>query len=103
LKVIAAADDPVLAGNEAAGSYRDIGELEGLDDGLRFVGPDVDVAAVEGGENPWLDGVEVNACENMSVAIRLIWVGDVPFTRSLLAKSCLCKSSLILAPIAART
>lgn len=32
LKVIRATDDPVLAGNKAAGSYRDIGEFEGFDD-----------------------------------------------------------------------
>ena len=51
LEVIAAADDPVLAGDEAAGADGDVGELEGFDDGLGFVGPDVDVAAVERGEN----------------------------------------------------
>ena len=44
LEVVAAADEPVLAGDEAAGSDGDVGELEGFDYGLRFVGPDVDVA-----------------------------------------------------------
>ena len=51
LEVITAADDPILTGDEAAGSDRDIGELESLDDGLGGVGPDVDVAGVEGGED----------------------------------------------------
>jgi hypothetical protein len=51
LEVIAAANNPVLARNEAACSYRNIGKFEGLDNRLRFVGPDVDVAAVEGGED----------------------------------------------------
>lgn len=51
LEVITTADDPVLTGDEAAGSDGDIGELEGLDDGLGGVGPDVDVAGVEGGED----------------------------------------------------
>ena len=51
LEVIAAAYNPVLARNEAACSDRNIGELEGLNDRLGFVGPDVDVAAVKGGED----------------------------------------------------
>lgn len=34
LEIIGAADDPILAGDEAASSYGDIGELEGLDDCL---------------------------------------------------------------------
>lgn len=51
LEVIAAAYNPVLARNEAASSYGDVGKFECLDDGLGFVGPDVDVAAVEGGED----------------------------------------------------
>ena len=51
LEVIAAADDPILAAHEAAGAHGDVGQLEGLDDGLAVVGPDVDVAGVEGGED----------------------------------------------------
>ena len=51
LEVVGAADDPVLAGDEAAGAHGHVGELEGLDDGLRLVGPDVDVARVEAGED----------------------------------------------------
>jgi hypothetical protein len=51
LEVIAAAYNPVLARNEATCSYGNIGELEGLDDRLGFVGPDVNVATVEGGED----------------------------------------------------
>ena len=35
--------------------------LEGLDEGLVLVVPDVDVAVVEGGEHPWLGRVEVAA------------------------------------------
>ncbi len=46
LEVIATAYYPVLSGDEAAGSYRDVGEFEGLDDGLAFVGPYVYMAAV---------------------------------------------------------
>ena len=51
LEVIAAADDPILAAHEAAGAHGDVGQLEGFDDGLAVVGPDVDVAGVEGGED----------------------------------------------------
>jgi hypothetical protein len=51
LEVIAATYDPVLARDETACSYRNVGEFEGLDDRLRFVGPDVYVAAVEGSED----------------------------------------------------
>lgn len=32
LEVVAAADDPVLAGDEAASAHGDVGQLEGLDD-----------------------------------------------------------------------
>ena len=34
LEVIGAADDPVLSRNEATSANRDIGELEGFDNGL---------------------------------------------------------------------
>ena len=51
LEVIATANNPVLARNEAACSYGNIGEFEGLNDRLGFVGPDVNVATVEGGED----------------------------------------------------
>lgn len=51
LEVVAAADEPVFARDEAARADGDVGQFEGLDDGLGFVGPDVDVAAVEGGED----------------------------------------------------
>lgn len=51
LEVIAAANNPVLARNEAACSYGNIGEFEGLNDRLGLVGPDVNVATVEGGED----------------------------------------------------
>ena len=51
LEVIAAAYNPVLARNEAACSYGNIGEFKGLNDRLGFVGPDVNVATVEGGED----------------------------------------------------
>lgn len=47
LEVVGAADNPVLARNKAAGADGHIGQFECLDDGLRFVRPDVDVAAVE--------------------------------------------------------
>lgn len=84
LEVIAAADDPVLAGDEATCSHGDVGEFEGLDDGLGFVGPDVDMAAVEGGEDlalpyqhlsafslstsayPWFCWVEVYALDPLA-------------------------------------
>jgi hypothetical protein len=44
LEVIGTADNPVFSGDESTGANRDIGELEGLDDLLGFMGPDVDVA-----------------------------------------------------------
>ena len=71
LEVIAATHDPILAGDEAAGADGDVGELEGLDDALRLVGPDVDVAAVEGGEDPGLGGVEVDAFDSFAAGEEL--------------------------------
>lgn len=66
LEVITSAHNPVLAGHEATSANGDIGELEGLDDALCFIGPDVDVAAVEGGEDPWLRGVEIDALDTLT-------------------------------------
>jgi hypothetical protein len=85
IQIIRPADDPVLPGNEATGTDRDIGELESLDNLLGLVRPDVDMATVEGGcsrgcqrvrltsrricgrtENPWLGRVEVNAFDSLS-------------------------------------
>lgn len=37
LEIIAAANDPVLPGNEATSANRDVGELESFDDGLRLI------------------------------------------------------------------
>lgn len=51
LEVIAAGYNPVLARNKATSSYGNVGEFECLDDRLCLVRPDVDVAAVEGGED----------------------------------------------------
>ncbi len=59
LEVVASADDPVFAGDEAAGADGDVGEFEGFDDLLNIVsgvggregqiylclvGPDIDMA-----------------------------------------------------------
>ena len=44
LEVVGAADDPVLSGDETAGSDRDVGQLKCLDDLLRLVAPDIDMA-----------------------------------------------------------
>lgn len=70
LEVIRAANNPVLARNESTGTNRDIGKLECFDDRLgdrgsaallrdklgvwtylRLVRPNVDMAAVESGQN----------------------------------------------------
>jgi hypothetical protein len=88
LKIVTAAHNPVLASDEAAGAYWDVRELEGLDDRLRFVRPDVYMAAVEGGENlsnvrdlsycldrfvthPWLCWVKVNAFHALAASEQL--------------------------------
>lgn len=34
LEIIGTANDPVLAGDESAGSHRDVGEFKGLDNSL---------------------------------------------------------------------
>lgn len=51
LKVVAAAYYPVLAGYESASANGDIGKLEGFDDRLGFVRPDIDMAAIKGGKD----------------------------------------------------
>ena len=88
MEVIATADYPVLPSNKPASTDRDIGELEGFDDGLRLVRPDVHMAAVEGCEDlfisvsvvslfrsfteedgsayPWLGRVEVDALDSFA-------------------------------------
>jgi hypothetical protein len=53
LKVIGASDDPVLASDEAAGADGYVGYLKGFDSGAGFVGPNVNMARVERGEDPW--------------------------------------------------
>lgn len=44
MKIIGAANDPILARDEAAGADRDVGEFEGLDDLLCLIRPDIDMA-----------------------------------------------------------
>nr|POF00933.1 phosphatidylglycerol/phosphatidylinositol transfer protein [Quercus suber] len=51
LEVIATAYNPVFPSDEATSANGHIGELEGLDDRLRLVRPDVDMAAVKRREN----------------------------------------------------
>jgi hypothetical protein len=72
-------NNPILSRDEATGADRDIGEFEGLDNRLRNVRPDVDVAClrqwtdriatlqairttVQCRENPWLGRVKVFGC-----------------------------------------
>ena len=52
LEIIGAADDPVLSGNEATGTNRDVGQLKSLDDLLGLIAPDVDMAC-SGGSCQW--------------------------------------------------
>ena len=65
LEVIGTCYYPILPRDEATGAYGYIGELEGLDDGLRYVRPDVDVAAIQGREDPWLGWMKVNAFDTL--------------------------------------
>ena len=71
LEVIGAADNPVLARNETSSSNRDIGELECLDDCLRLEGPNVCVAAVKSGEDPWLCRMKVDALNSLGTSKQL--------------------------------
>ena len=71
LKVIAATHDPILPGNEAAGSDGNIGELEGLDDLLGVEGPDIDMSGVESGKNPVLGRVEIYALDSLAASEEL--------------------------------
>lgn len=59
--VVGSRHDPVLTGDELGGPDGEVAHLEGLDQGLVFVVPDVDVSVVEGGHHPGLRGVEVAA------------------------------------------
>ena len=51
MEIITATYNPVLSFDESTGSYRDIGELECLDDRLSLVRPDMCVSIVKGGED----------------------------------------------------
>ncbi len=76
LEVVRAANDPVLARNEAASADGHFAELEALDDLLRLVGPDVSRAAIETREDPWLLRVKVDglgalaACEQLPLDVQ---------------------------------
>lgn len=98
-QIITPADDPVLARDEAARPHRNIRQLERLDSGLCLVAPYVNVAAVEGGEDPWLSPSGLSAfllcplrrppCssvypDKLSVRTSVGWK-SMPFTRSLRA------------------
>ncbi len=57
LEIVRPSDNPVLPRDEATSSNRDIGQFKGLDGGSCFVGPDVNVAAVKRGKDPWFFGL----------------------------------------------
>lgn len=94
LEVIGTAHNPVLSCDEATGANRDIGELEGLDDLLRLVRPNVDVSckatesavysghrqqalgndgrtAVQSREDPWFVWMEIDAFYPLTAGIQL--------------------------------
>lgn len=71
LEVIAAAHDPVLPGDKTAGSDRDVGKLEGLDDLLGIVRPDVDVPRVEGRQDPVFGRVKVDTLHPLAASEEL--------------------------------
>lgn len=47
MKVVGTDYEPILSGDKATGAHGDISNLEGLDESLGFVGPDVDMTLIE--------------------------------------------------------
>lgn len=63
VEVVAAADEPVLAGDEGDGAHGDLGDLERLYERFRLVVPDDDAARVQAGNDPWVGRVEVDGLD----------------------------------------
>jgi hypothetical protein len=63
VKVVAAAHEPVLAGDEGDGAHGDLGDLERLYERFRLVVPDDDAARVQAGNDPWVGRVEVDGLD----------------------------------------
>jgi hypothetical protein len=63
LVVIAACDEPLLAGDEASTPHRDFGDLKGLEDGAGVDVVDLHGPVVETGEQPGLGRVEIDVLD----------------------------------------
>jgi hypothetical protein len=60
LKVIRTGDKPVLSGDEFGASNGNFSNLEGFDESPGVVVVDVDGAVVQGCEEPWFCGMEID-------------------------------------------
>lgn len=71
LEVVGAADEEVLARDEATGSHRDIGYFEALDDLLCLITPDVHMSGIQSSKDPGLGWVEVAAFHSLAASKQL--------------------------------
>lgn len=101
-QIIAAADDPILARNKATRPYGDVCQLERLHGGLRFVAPYINVAAVEGGEDPWLFAAACQLCARLSLSVASSIV-VCPGNRGILSGDCVPRSGESRCPLHVRS
>lgn len=92
MEVVRTNHEPVFSGDEATGADRDVSDLEGLDESLSLVGPDVDMAcrlsviSAPPSETSW--GWVLPLYKVLRIHGSVGWK-SIPFTRSERAKSCL--------------
>ena len=58
--VVAGGNEPLFAGDKLGAADGQLGYLKGFLEGSRFVVPNHDITGIQGGQDPWFRGVEVD-------------------------------------------